>query len=87
MKLAYIRIPVARERQNRVREDRNEEATSKKSRKKGSTVDGEGRFARFKAFWSDERVHKVGGLFLILFSAYLLVAFTSFLFTWPCKEE
>jgi len=87
VKLAYIRIPVARERQNRVREDRNEEATSKKSRKKGSTVDGEGRFARFKAFWSDERVHKVGGLFLILFSAYLLVAFTSFLFTWRIDQD
>jgi S-DNA-T family DNA segregation ATPase FtsK/SpoIIIE len=78
---------VARERKNRVREDRNEEATNKKSRKKGSSEDGEGRIARFKAFWADERVHKVGGLFLILFSAYLLVAFTSFLFTWRIDQD
>ncbi|MBS1547693.1 MAG: DNA translocase FtsK 4TM domain-containing protein [Bacteroidetes bacterium] len=35
----------------------------------------------------DERVHKVFGLFLILFSFYLLVAFTSYLFTWRMDQD
>lgn len=40
-----------------------------------------------KAFFTDERTHKVGGLFLVLGSAYLLVAFTSFLFTWRIDQD
>ena len=39
-------------------------------------------FAGIKSFFSDERFHKTSGLFLLLFSTYLLVAFTSYLFTW-----
>lgn len=36
----------------------------------------------FKNFTSDERTHKITGLFLILISVFLLIAFTSFFFTW-----
>ena len=39
-------------------------------------------FSVLKSFFSDERFHKTSGLFLLLFSTYLLVAFTSYLFTW-----
>ena len=39
-------------------------------------------FSGLKSFFSDERFHKTSGLFLLLFSTYLLVAFTSYLFTW-----
>ena len=39
-------------------------------------------FSTIKSFFSDERFHKTSGLFLLLFSTYLLVAFTSYLFTW-----
>ncbi|MBS1582564.1 MAG: DNA translocase FtsK [Bacteroidetes bacterium] len=56
------------------------------SSKRGSAP-GAGRWARFKAFLGDERTHKVTGLFLILFAAYLLVAFTSYLFTWRIDQD
>ncbi|MBL8000808.1 MAG: DNA translocase FtsK 4TM domain-containing protein [Flavobacteriales bacterium] len=36
---------------------------------------------------ADERTHKVGGLFLVLASAFLLVAFTSYLFTWRIDQD
>ncbi|MCB0763678.1 MAG: DNA translocase FtsK 4TM domain-containing protein, partial [Flavobacteriales bacterium] len=71
---------------NRVREDRTEEAAPKRKRSKQRST-GDGRFARFKAFWTDERTHKVFGMFLILAAAYLVVAFTSFLFTWRIDQD
>ncbi|HQW05895.1 MAG TPA: DNA translocase FtsK 4TM domain-containing protein [Flavobacteriales bacterium] len=73
---------MANTKRNSVRED---SAPTKRKRKDTST--GEGRLARFKAFFGDERVHKVVGLFLVLGSAYLLVAFTSFLFTWRIDQD
>lgn len=38
-------------------------------------------------FIKDERLHRVFGLALILSSIYLLVAFTSFLFTWQADQD
>ena len=38
-------------------------------------------------FIKDERLHRVIGLALILSSIYLLVAFTSFLFTWKTDQD
>lgn len=38
-------------------------------------------------FIKDERLHRVIGLTLILSSIYLLVAFTSFLFTWKADQD
>ncbi|MBI3501810.1 MAG: DNA translocase FtsK [Bacteroidetes bacterium] len=38
-------------------------------------------------FVKDERLHRVIGLALILASVYLLVAFTSFLFTWKADQD
>ena len=38
-------------------------------------------------FIKDERLHRVVGLALILSSVYLLVAFTSFLFTWKTDQD
>lgn len=43
--------------------------------------------ARFRHFLGDERVHKVTGLFLLLTSLYLLVAFVSYLFTWRMDQD
>ncbi|MBI4946390.1 MAG: DNA translocase FtsK 4TM domain-containing protein [Bacteroidetes bacterium] len=39
------------------------------------------------SFFKDERLHRVVGLALILTSIYLLVAFTSFLFTWKTDQD
>lgn len=38
-------------------------------------------------FLKDERLHTVAGLTLVLISVYLLVAFTSFLFTWKTDQD
>jgi S-DNA-T family DNA segregation ATPase FtsK/SpoIIIE len=35
----------------------------------------------------DERVHKIAGVLLLLFSGYLLIAFTSFFFTWKVDQS
>ena len=39
-------------------------------------------FSGIKSFFLDERFHKTSGLILLLFSSYILVAFSSYLFTW-----
>ncbi len=81
---------MATDKQNRLREeDIAEELAPVKERKprKKKEVPSEGRIARFKAFLGDERVHKVSGLFLVLSSLYLLVAFTSYLFTWRIDQD
>lgn len=81
---------MATDKQNRLREeDIAEEPAPVKERKprKKKEAPSEGRFARFKAFLGDERVHKVSGLFLVLSSLYLLVAFTSYLFTWRIDQD
>ncbi|MBL4623882.1 MAG: DNA translocase FtsK [Flavobacteriales bacterium] len=41
----------------------------------------------FLDFYKDERLHKISGLALLLSSAYLLIAFTSFLFTWKTDQD
>lgn len=45
------------------------------------------RFSQVFNFFKDERLHKSVGLFLILFSAYLFIAFTSYLFTWKYDQN
>ena len=84
---------VARESNNRLREEpagrtggRTTEGSTQRKRR-SADQGGDSRWGRFKAFLADERTHKVAGLFLVLFSAYLLVAFTSFLFTWRIDQD
>jgi len=78
---------LANTKRNKVRELADEEIAEKPRRKGKAAPETEGRWARFKAFLGDERTHKVFGLFLILASAYLLVAFVSFLFTWRVDQD
>jgi DNA segregation ATPase FtsK/SpoIIIE, S-DNA-T family len=79
---------LANERKNRIREEAPEQEAPKRERRSRRTgPPSEGRLARFKAFLADERTHKVAGLLLVLASAYLLVAFTSYLFTWRIDQD
>jgi S-DNA-T family DNA segregation ATPase FtsK/SpoIIIE len=78
---------LANTKRNKVRELADEEIAEKPRRKGKAAPATEGRWARIKAFLGDERTHKVFGLFLILASAYLLVAFVSFLFTWRVDQD
>ena len=45
------------------------------------------RFKGLKSFFNDERLHKSVGLFLILLSIYLFIAFTSYLFSWKFDQS
>jgi len=86
-------ITVAQERKNKLRELPAEE--EEKPQRKASTAkakrakaeSGGGKLGKVRAFLADERVHKVFGLFLVLTACYLLVAFTSYLFTWRMDQD
>ena len=52
------------------------------SAKKSTKKKGGAKYKRVISFLKDERLHKSIGLLFILFSFYLLIAFTSYLFTW-----
>ncbi len=41
----------------------------------------------FMKFIRDERTHKISGLFLILVSVFMLIAFISFFFTWKADQS
>ena len=47
----------------------------------GKQKESSGKVSGFRAFLADERVRKIGGIFLVLFSAYLFVACLSYLFS------
>jgi S-DNA-T family DNA segregation ATPase FtsK/SpoIIIE len=51
--------------------------TSSKSENKGG----------FRKFLNDRRTHKVTGIFLLFICVYLLIAFTSFVFTWKADQS
>ncbi len=97
MRARYPFPALANENKNRLRDpevieeqDAEEAPAPKKERKprsKKKEKNTDSRFARFKAFLADERTHKVGGLFLVLSSVFLLVAFTSYLFTWRVDQD
>lgn len=42
---------------------------------------------RVAAFFKNEKLHKITGLLCFLFSGYLLIALTSFLFTWKTDQD
>ena len=64
---------------NQYKNFQNNSSKKKKSKKN--------RFSSFIKFFKDERLHKTIGLILILFAAYLFIAFTSYLFTWKNDQS
>ncbi|MFN0030986.1 MAG: DNA translocase FtsK 4TM domain-containing protein [Flavobacteriales bacterium] len=55
--------------------------TEKASRPKKQKSAGTGRWAGLKAFVADPRVQKITGIFLVLFSVFVFLSCTSYLFT------
>lgn len=45
------------------------------------------RFEKFKLFYQNERTQKIFGLLLVLFAAYLAIAFVSYFFTWQVDQD
>ncbi|MBK7430180.1 MAG: DNA translocase FtsK 4TM domain-containing protein [Bacteroidetes bacterium] len=72
---------------NKLKSDNEEVVKEKKERSKKNTqkVTLKDRFASFRSFFADERTHKIFGLFLLMLSFFMIVAFISNLFTW--KED
>lgn len=76
--------------QNRFKSDTIEDDSTKKAHKKNtskkkSAFSKKLSIAKYTDFIKNEKTQQISGLVMILFSAYLLIAFTSFLFTW--KED
>jgi len=87
---ALTAIALANTKRNKVRDAAEEEIAEKprpRKRRSAPVSSETGRWARFKGFLADERTHKVTGLLLILASAFLVVAFVSFLFTWRIDQD
>ena len=59
------------------KKNNNKNASTSKKKEKGK-----GFFKSLIAFFKDTRVHKTFGLFLCLFSIFLLISFISYFFTW-----
>ncbi|MBK7382478.1 MAG: DNA translocase FtsK 4TM domain-containing protein [Flavobacteriales bacterium] len=79
---------MANEKRNRLREEaKAEEPAPKRRSRRTADSDGEGRWSRFKAFFANERTHKVFGLALTLGALFLFTAFVSFLFTWRVDQD
>lgn len=76
---------------NRFKSDNSEEKPSSKSSKKSGQKKKKYTvlkpFKSISAFFRKEKTQQVIGLGFILFSAYLLIAFTSFLFTWKIDQS
>jgi DNA segregation ATPase FtsK/SpoIIIE, S-DNA-T family len=74
-------------KEKKERKPRNEPKDKQAEKTAGPKPSFRDRFQPLVNFVRDERVHRVTGLFLILSSAYMLVAFTSFLFTWQADQD
>ncbi len=55
--------------------------------KEGEGVKGASFLARMKAFLANKRTHRVFGAMLVLFSLYLFIAFSSYVFTWKMDHD
>jgi len=77
---------------NQFKTEASEEKPSKKERSSKRKKDGSVSkllkpLENFKLFLGNEKTHQITGLVFILFAAYLLIALTSFLFTWKVDQS
>lgn len=85
--------PLISERKNRPKPPKNREkvfAESKPDKKVKAKVEKttlKQRLENFLLFYRNERTQKIFGLLLVLFSAYLSIAFISYFFTWDIDQD
>jgi S-DNA-T family DNA segregation ATPase FtsK/SpoIIIE len=82
---------------NRIKHPKDEEveelvnekrpSRKEKTRSAASTTNGENWLKARVDFLKDERFQKIAGLFFILLSVYMLIAFTSFFLTWKADSD
>jgi S-DNA-T family DNA segregation ATPase FtsK/SpoIIIE len=63
------------------------EVKNKTKEKDKSKITLAERLEKFKLFYNNERTQKIFGLLLVLFSAYLAIAFVSYFFTWQIDQD
>ncbi len=63
------------------------EAKTKTKEKDKNKITLAERFEKFKLFYQNERTQKIFGLLLVLFAAYLAIAFVSYFFTWQVDQD
>ena len=63
------------------------EVKNKTKEKEKSKIALAERLEKFKLFYNNERTQKIFGLLLVLFSAYLAIAFVSYFFTWQVDQD
>lgn len=66
---------------------KNADSKEKTDAKASGKIALQGRIARLFAFVQNERFQKIFGLTLLLFGVYLVIAFTSFAFTWEVDQD
>ena len=69
-------------KQKNTYKDSDLDKKTKKRNKKTTKTSKPNAITNSLSFLKDERLHKTIGLIFLLFSVYLVIAFTSFLFTW-----
>lgn len=79
-----IEEPKQKQNEKKVKPEKQKKAPKAEEAPKRSFSDS---FASVRTFLANERVHKITGLTLLLFSVYLAIAFTSFLFTWQVDQD
>lgn len=67
--------------------EKKQKPKSSKKRKSRDKAEYPAFLNKFLAFIRDERTHKIFGSILLLISAYLLLAFISYLFTWKADQS
>ncbi len=83
-----VRTSVAEEVEEKIEKTVVKNKSKDKTKKSGSYSSSLSmKIERVKDFFKSERVHKVTGLFLLLLSVFMLIAFTSFFFTWTNDQD
>lgn len=67
--------------------EKKKEKEKEKPKRRQTAPEGPSVKARFQLVMSDERLHKITGLALLLMSVFMLIAFTSFFFTWSADND
>ncbi|HMT28963.1 MAG TPA: DNA translocase FtsK 4TM domain-containing protein, partial [Bacteroidia bacterium] len=81
-----VRTPVVDETEEVIEKQPVKEKVKDKPKRKQNPTPSP-RFEKIREFFSNEKGHKVTGLFLILMSVFMLIAFTSFFFTWTNDHD
>lgn len=67
--------------------EKEKKKEKEKPKRRQTEPDGPSVSQKFKLVMTDERLHKITGLTLILLSVFMLIAFTSFFFTWTADND